>query len=453
MKNGWVRDISHIFVVLILLFSFSLTACGGKAVVRGWTKHLGTKKWDEARGVAVDSVGSIYVTGKTGGGMDGNASAGGDDFFLVKYDSSGVKQWTRQLGTAGDDDAYGVAVDSKGNIYITGHTDGSLDGNKSLRKTDFFLVKYNPSGVKEWTRQFGTAKDDYAYGVTVDSKDNIYVTGSTEGDLDGNNKNAGRADIFLVKYDTSGAKQWTKQLGTKKWDEARGVAVDNEGNVYITGHTDDGLDGNKNAGEEVEKGGGASGSVESTPTYADIILIKYDSFGEKQWTRQLGTESREKAHSVAIDSEGNIYITGYTGGSLDGNKNKGRADLFLIKYNSSGIKQWTRQDGTGSWDEARGLAVDNEGNIYVTGDTNGKLDDNKDAGDTDIFLIKYDLSGIKQWSRQHGTGDDDYCNGVAVDSKGSIYIVGRTDEGLDGNKNVGRADLFIVKYNSSGVKQ
>ena len=110
--------------------------------------------------------------------------------------------WTRQIGTSSDDKANGVAVDTSGNVYVTGCTGSGLDGNTSAGEDDIFLIKYDTSGNKIWTRQIGTSSDDYASAVAVDTSGNVYVTGSTDGDLDGNTS-AGEDDIFLIKYDTN----------------------------------------------------------------------------------------------------------------------------------------------------------------------------------------------------------------------------------------------------------
>ena len=115
------------------------------------------------------------------------------------------------------------------------------------------------------------------------------------------------------------------------------------------------MDGNTNAG------------------YNDLFVVKYNSSGTKQWTKQLGTSSTDLADGVATDSSGNVYVVGYTYGGLDGNTNTGGSDLFVVKYNSSGTKQWTKQLGTEEYDEARGVAADSSGNVYVVGGTKGRL--------------------------------------------------------------------------------
>jgi len=243
--------------------------------------------------------------------------------------SSDGSTGTYQLAT--NDYANGVATDSSGNVYVTGGTKGGLDGNTSAGNTDLFVVKYNSSGTKEWTKQLGSSGRDSANGITIDSSGNVYVTGVTFGGLDWNTS-AGANDLFVVKYNSSGTKEWTEQLGSASTDTANGVATDSSGNVYLAGVTYGGLDGNSNEDN------------------ADLFVVKYNSSGTKQWTKQLGTSSTDLADGVATDSSGNVYVVGYTYGGLDGNTNTGASDLFVVKYNSSGTKQWTKQLGSSSPD-------------------------------------------------------------------------------------------------------
>jgi len=406
------------------------------------TKQLGTSSGDYATGVATDSSGNVYVAGRTGGGLDGNSNSGGYDLFVVKYNSSGKKQWTQQLGSSSHDYAQGVATDSSGNVYVAGWTGGGLDGNSNSGDHDLFVVKYDSSGTKQWTRQLGTTSFDYVSGIATDSSGNVYVTGYTQGGLDGNTNAGGMMprDLFVVKYDSSGTKQWTKQLGTSGWDEGKGVATDSSGNVYVAGYTGGGLDGNSNSGGN------------------DLFVVKYNSSGTKQWTQQLGSSSNEYTQGVATDSSGNVYVGGRTSGGLDGNSNSGETDLFVVKYDSSGTKQWTRQLGTSSSDDAWGVATDSSGNVYITGRTGGGLDGNSHSGYSgysDTFVVKYNSSGTKQWTQQMGSYSTsrDSDLGVATDSSGNVFVAGFTREGLDGNNNSGQSDLFVVKYNSSGTKQ
>ena len=236
------------------------------------------------------------------------------------------------------------------------------------------LLAFSPTTQAEtpvivWTRQLGTALGDRGYGVSIDGSGNIYVTGRTYGGLDGNT-NAGGADMFLIKYDTASAKLWTRQLGTANEDAGYDVTVDGSGNTYVAGYTLGSLDGNTSAG------------------IADIFLTKYDMDGTKLWTRQLGTAKYDEGQGVSVDGSGNAYVTGHAYVGLDGNTSEGFMDVFLTKYDTAGAKLWTQQLGTAVYDYGRGVSVDGSGNAYVTGYTYGDLDGNTSAGGDDIFLTK-----------------------------------------------------------------
>ncbi len=421
------------FFFILLLLGIALPVYAEKAYETIWTKQWGAAGDDRGIDIAVDGSGNVYVTGYTYyyDGLDGNTNAGYYDIFLTKYNSSGNKQWTKQWGTSSNDFGKGVTVDGSGNIYVTGYTNGDLDGNTNAGYYDIFLTKYSSSGNKQWTKQWGTAGDDRGIDIAVDGSDNVYVTGYTYGSLDGN-IDTGSADIFLTKYDSSGNKQWTKQMGTSKYDEATDVAVDTNGNVYITGYTSGGLDGNTNQGLD------------------DIFLVKYDTNGTKLWTNLWGTSDYDYGNSVAVDNSGNVYVTGYTYGSLDGNTNSSSYyDIFLTKYSSSGNKQWTKQWGTSDWDSGNCVIMDGSGNIYVTGFTFGGLDGNTKVGSADIFLTKYDSSGNKLWTKQWGTIYYEYGYGIVVDGSGNIYVTGYTEGDLDGNTNAGAFDIFLTKLSST----
>ena len=356
---------------------------------------------DYANGVVTDSSGNIYVTGGTKGGLDGNTSEGDTDLFLLKYNSSGTKQWTKQFGSSVRDSANAIAIDSFGNLYLAGITYGGLDLHTNSGANDFFVVKYNSSGTRQWTQQLGTPSTEGANGVATDSLGNVYVVGSTYGAL--GDKKFGNSDLFVVKYNSSGTWQWTKQNGSGSWDEARGVVTDSSGNVYVVGGT---------KGERMN-------GVNIGNNMTEIFAIKYNSSGARQWTKVLGTWKKDFANAVNIDSSGNIYLVGATEKDLvaeckKGNQEcdnfAGKDDLFVVKFDSKGKKQWTKQLGTKRNDRATGVATDSSGNIYVTGYTYWKLDGNTYAGSNDAFVVKYNSSGTKQWTKQFGTTSSDLAD-------------------------------------------
>ena len=169
--------------------------------------------------------------------------------------------------------------------------------------------------------------------------------------------------------------------------------------------------------------------------------------------RKLGISDNESRISLAVDSFDNIYVTGYTKGKLDGNTNSGNYDIFLIKYNSSGIKQWTKQLGDSAANNGMGMTVDSFDNIYVTGFADRVLDGNINSGGEEIVLMKYNSFGTKQWTKQLGLSASDFALDVTVDSSDNIHVIGFTNNSFDENFDHLSDDIFLVKYNSDGVKQ
>lgn len=400
-------------------------------------KQLGSAADDKANAIALDVSGNSYVVGYSAGAFDGGTSAGGSDLVLVKYDVNSSRVWSRQLGSASDDSATAVITDASGNIFVAGHTAGSLDENTSNGGLDFFVVKYDSNGGKQWTRQSGTAGDDIATGIARDGAGNVYVTGYTNGALDGN-ANSGGNDFFVAKYDSAGNKVWTRQLGTTGNDRAAGVAADASGNLVVAGFTDGGLDGNANVGG------------------VDGFVVRYDTDGVKQWTRQLGTVADDYGASVALDANGATAVAGYTSGAFAGETNGGGNDLFIADYDVSGNNLWVKQFGASGDDRGAGVASDGTGNVYVAGVSTGAFDGHvhsDDSGQNDLIIMKCDATGTKLWSVMLGTSGVDAATGLASDATGNMSVSGYTSGGLGGNTGAGENDFVMLRFDASGNQQ
>ncbi|MEK6742023.1 MAG: SBBP repeat-containing protein [Nitrospirota bacterium] len=433
-------------VVLLALATLSLVvvSCGGGGVnAVSWTgtKQMGVAgKNTIANGIAVDASGNVYVAGYTNGGLDNNALTGSFDFFITKFNALGNKVYTKQTGTSGKTTmASGLAVDLDGNVYAAGYTDGGLDGNVLTGTSDFFVSKYGPSGNLLSTIQTGTTgKSAGAQGIAVDPIGNVYVTGYTYGGLAGNPL-VGVSDYFLFKYGPAWNLLYSKQTGSAgKYSEGYGVAVDSNNNAYVAGRTTGGLGSNTLVG-----------------TY-DLFLAKHDSSGAALSTYETGsTGLYSSAVGVAVDAGDNVYIAGVTNAGLDNNTLTGTSDFILIKINAAGNKVYTRQMGAAGTDtKSSGIAVDSNGYVYITGYTLGGLDGHALTGTRDYFLVKYDPDGNRIWTRQSGvTGKLAEATGVAVDANNNVYVAGYTDGGLDGNVLAGTYDFFIAKYDSDGNKK
>ncbi|MBO8013542.1 SBBP repeat-containing protein [Leptospira interrogans] len=349
------------------------------------------------------------------------------------FSNSGTRQWTRLLGVAGaSTTAYGITSDSLGNVYTTGMTSGNLDGQVQSGTQDLFVTKYDGNGNKQWTRLLGVAGiQTLARGITSDNLGNVYTTGTTFGNLDGQAL-SGTQDLFVTKYDGSGNKQWTRLLGVAgATTQANGISRDIFNNLHVSGYTLGNLDGQALSGIQ------------------DLFVTKYDTGGNKQWTRLLGVAGvSTTAYGITSDSLGNVYTTGVTSGSLDGQALSGTQDLFVTKYDTGGNKQWTRLLGVaGQITQANGIASDSSGNTYLTGRTSGSLDGQALSGTQDLFVTKYDSGGNKQWTRLLGiAGVSTTAYGITSDSLGDLYSTGITSGNLDGQILTGTQDLFVLKY-------
>jgi subtilisin family serine protease/subtilisin-like proprotein convertase family protein len=417
-----------------------------------WQRQLGTSGYDYSEAVTLDSLGNTYITGRTSANLAG-MNLGSYDAWLAKYDADGAEIWKQQLGTSGYDAAKGIVADKTGNLYVTGWTDGSLDGNVADR--DAWLAKYDSRGQLIWRKQIRVASNpdladyDISNGsLAIGNDGSVYLTGLTHAALAGASQ--GDGDAWVAKYDSNGNQQWVRQIGTPQRDEARGVVVDAGGFVYITGQTK-GVLGATSEGD------------------ADAWIAKYDSQGSLIWKQQLGTQTEDASNGIAVDSNGNVSIVGYTRNKLGdpfvGNPNElgdsdlrwaaihgdqsglggtyyGNADAWVAQYDSNGNLKWKRQLGTSQYDAASAVSTDRFGNVYLTGKTRGELGQSHSGGD-DIWVAKYNVNGAFQWVQQLGTNGEDAPSGLAVGSN-ALYVTGSTSGGLSG-ANRGGDDAWLVK--------
>jgi protein involved in ribonucleotide reduction len=212
-----------------------------------WTRQFGTSGNDNALAMVADGSGDIYVAGVTWGTFSGQTPSFSEDAFIAKYDSSGNEVWTRQFGTSGHDWANAMVADGSGNIYVAGWTEGIFSGQASSGSGDAFIAKYDSSGNKVWTRQFGTSGDDYANAMVADGSGNIYVAGWTDYTFVAQTLLVD-SDSFIAKYDSSGNELWTRQFGTSGNDSAYAMAADGSGNIYVAGDTTGAFSGQGSSG-------------------------------------------------------------------------------------------------------------------------------------------------------------------------------------------------------------
>ena len=363
---------------------------------------------DTGKKITVDSSGNIYVTGSSIG------SGTGSDYATVKYNSSGVQQWIATyngLGN-GNDSANAIAVDSWGNVYVTGSSIGS-----GTTLPDYATIKYNSSGVEQWVARYDGPPgniEDGAFAIAVDASGNVYVTGYS-GSV------PQKYDFATIKYNSSGVQQWVALYNgpANDADIASALAVDAAGNVYVTG------------------------SAFGTAIETDYATIKYNSSGVQQWVARYDGPAHDYDYgsAIAVDAAGNVYVTG---ASIGSGTNRNYA---TIKYNNLGTQEWVATyDGPGNGEDyGRAIAVDSAGNIYVTGASIGS------GTNRDYATIKYNNLGAQEWvARYNGAVDgEDWANAIAITPLplGDVYVIGYSIGSPTAR------DYAIVRYSNAGAQQ
>jgi hypothetical protein len=416
--------------------------------VLSWNTFLGGSEIEYGLGIAVDTSGNVYVTGYSGAtwGSPVRPYAGSLDAFAAKLDGSGALQWNTFLGSASYDDGWAIAVDTSGNVYVTGTsyaTWGSPVRPYSGYYEDAFAAKLNESGVLQWNTFMGGSESDYGRGIAVDTNGNVYVTGYSGASWGSPVRPiAGAFDAFAAKLNNNGALQWNTFLGSLTSDSGWAIAVDSSGNVYVAGW---------------------SGLTWGSPvrTFAggrDAFVAKLNGSGALQWNTFLGSSSDDVSNAIAVDTSGNVYVAGYSGASWGSPVRPfgGNCDAFVAKLNGSGALQWNTFLGGSDYDFGNAIAVDMSGNVYVAGDSPASWGSpvRPYAGSLDAFAAKLDGSGALQWNAFLGGSGGDDGPGIAVDTSGNVYVAGYSDAtwGSPIRPYTGGGDAFVAKLLNSNVK-
>ncbi|MDP1728216.1 MAG: PKD domain-containing protein [Bacteroidota bacterium] len=356
-----------------------------------WSTYFGGNGEDRGTKVAVDKNGNILGTGTTStstglatAGAYQTSVSGNFDAFIIKYNHSGMRLWSTYLGGSGQDNGNDIAVDQNNNIFITGNTLSSSGiatagshqstfGNGSSTG-DAFLMKFNASGVKQWGTYIGGSGDDYGDGIAIEPNGNLYISGFTNSASLATSgafqtSNNGNYDAFLVKFNSAGIRQWCTYYGSIYEDYGYKVTTDANGNASMIGYT------------VSNYGITTSGAFQTTfGGNGDAFLVKFNAAGDRLWCTYIGGNNLDYASDVSTDISGNILVAG-TSASTNGIASSGAFmtvkssgyDAFIAKYNPAGSRLWSSYIGGGYDEGALGICSDIQGNIAITGYTYSSL--------------------------------------------------------------------------------
>ena len=455
-------------IVLNILILFS-AATFSQTPHFQWAKGSTGNNNDNAYGVATDPSGNVFIAGyfissTITFGSFSLTNAGSQDIYLVKYDASGNVLWAKSAGGTGFDDAFSVATDLSGNVFITGmFSSPSINFDTvsltNLSGADMYLAKYDANGNALWAVNTGGSGYQSGQSVATDIAGDIYVAGIfvsptiSFGSTTFNN--AGLHDMFLAKYKSNGALVWARSAGGTDQDLAASVTTDVSGNVYVTGN--------------FESPTLSFGSVTITKRdTCEMFIVKYNTNGTALWARNAGTTNADDINCVVTDPRGNVYVTGnfsshtmtFGGTSIN---NSGSDDWYILKFNTGGNLLWAKSEGGTNNDDAFSIATDADGNVYVAGDffsssitigTTTMI--NAGSNSYDACIAKYDSLGNVKWATSAGGVLGDIAASITTDAFSNTYVLGTFGSssitlGPTTLTNTSANDIYLVKIDTASI--
>jgi hypothetical protein len=395
-----------------------------------WAKSMGSTSnlGDFGYSIAVNPNGDIYTAGGFSGTVDFDpgsgtfniTSAGSQDIFIQKLDSTGAFLWAKNFGSSQLDACESIATDNLGNVYATGNFFGTVDFDPSSNTFNLFspsiatgavfILKLDIEGNFIWAKSiFGfDGISEEAYGIAVDADYNVYTTGIFTGITDFEPETGtgtqvltsiGSFDIFIQKLNAAGSLVWAKNMGGTQAEFPYAIAVDGDKNVYTTGIFQSTADFDPDAGTANLTSAGSN----------DVFISKLNTNGDYVWAKRIGTTSEEEARGIAVDGYKAVYITGTFTGTVDFDPgtgvanltSNGGADFYTVKLDSLGNYIWANATGADASEESTSIALDGNNNLYTTGRFTNTVNmnptggtDNKSANNIAIFTRKLNACNI-----------------------------------------------------------
>lgn len=412
-----------------------------------WARKAGGPGADRALSVKTDGQGNSFITGffyqTATFGSQNVTSSGAQDIFIAKYDNAGTLAWVTRAGGTGADIGNAVNIDANGNVVITGEFTGSATfGSTTLtsqnNSVDIFVAKLDPNGDFLWAKQGSAPAIDRGIDVACDPSGNVYATGSFSDTItfDVTHNNNIQGAIFLIKYDSDGNEQWFRKAGGGSFNIVRGITVDNSSNVYITG----------DFGANIIFFGTPNTTLSNTYTNR-IYITKYNSSGTLTWAKSAGSASEISSKNITLDSQGNPHIVGtfkcrfseYADQYGQGTFNSvGYWDVFVAKYNSNGVWQMSRSSGGKKDDYGVGIAVNNSGQMHITGSFTQDF-----YTPYSTNLVGYNLAAIT-------TNTPPYCSSADYSLFRGVNSAGNSDILIAKNFDPQRAPFDYYKRTDNG---
>jgi hypothetical protein len=440
-------------VLLIIVLGNSSSAF---ALTHVWSRGYTGDSAQNIGGVATDASGNIYVAGyfynTTNFGGGNRTSAGGSDIVLFKLDSAGNYVWDAVFGDVSDSQfATSIAVDNLGNVYMSGAFEGSVNFGgsilTSLGNRDLFLAKFNSAGAHQWSKRFGDANEQESEAIATDLNNNVCWAGYFYGAVNfgaGSLPSMGGRDAFLAKFDPAGVYMWAKRIGDAGDQLGTSVATDHWGNVFF------GIDftGTVNFG----------GGNLTTAGNFDIGIGQYSYDGVYQWQHQFGDAGNQQVMALATQpDDGYVFLTGVNAGTVDFGggplTSAGGLDAYLAELDCNGVHLWSNEWGDAAHQTPGSVATAPSGDVFITGQLEGSVNFGggvlTSAGNQDVFVAQFSPTGTHKWSRSYGDAAKYQIGGcVTADYENHVLVSGGFQGVIDfggGPLTANSFDAFVVE--------
>jgi hypothetical protein len=402
-----------------------------------WAKSSSGPGSSGLQSMCTDTFGNVLITGDFSGAnlvlntvTLTSTDPAANTFYVAKYKSDGSILWAKTFPQTFNASGSAIVTDKQGNVFVAGSYISSITfGTTVLNsngESDIFLVKLDANGDVQWAKSGGGTGSDGAYGLAVDNAGNVVMTGSfAAGNLSfGTQTVSGTADgnFYVAKFEGNGTIGWLKSNSSNGSSSGRALAVDGSNNVYVTG------------GYTAQPFTFGTATVPNMGS-SDVFVSKLSSAGNVEWVKSIGGASSEGPVDIALDAGSNIYVLAYYIGSLSfaGSTltSAGMQDVLLAKFNSSGNPVWGKSGGGEGADLPSSMAIDKNGVIHTLG-TFGMMDKSatfgtnvlQNKGQMDVFHVTYNSEGNVTAAQGFGNTGMESGNAVAVDKNANLFIAG-----------------------------
>jgi hypothetical protein len=428
--------------------------CDGSTVCEGvasWSRLMGQSGGEEDHDNAVDAAGNVIYTGALAGTVDLGGdlfSSAGSDIYLAKFDKHGNHLWSQRFGDSNAQLPSQLAVDSAGNILVTGYFYGNVDFGGGLLTSaggaDVFVAKFDPDGNHLWSKRFGEANAQFGWEVAVDAMGNVLIGGSFSGTLDmGGGALTGWNEMFVAKFDSAGNHLWSKRFGGSM--VLNGMTMDSAGNALLMGWFT----------TQVNFGGGPLVSA----GWADVFVAKLDPDGNHLWSKRFGDGAGQFGRAIAVDRRDHVILNGQVSGSIDLGggplASVGSYDVFVAKLDPDGNHLWSKRFGDANVQRTLDVTADGAANIILTGLFAGSIDFGggplASAASQDMFVAKLNPDGQHVWSRAFGGAMDQAGLDIITDHMDHILVTGTftgsIDLGAGALSSAAGSSVFLARFN------